>query len=256
MQVIDWTKIVGYVAGKAPAIVASLRGVSRRDIEASQQRYGVRFPASYAEFLALMGEDSGQLEPLGATQSHRFSDLMRYFPPQGYPWKRLFKVSYETNTNALVFMGKFLDWMDADADDARVVEFEQGDANAAVLPGDLTFGETVVKEIFTGLEVYVTRYASTVSIESQSAAHDLEIKSAAVDLLVRLGFTLVMPDLPRVACLNRGSISVMVIPYRSLRAITVSIGGATLLELEEFVADLTAQLPGADVLQPPFEQVE
>jgi hypothetical protein len=256
VQVVEWTGIVAYVAKKAPALVSSFQGVPQRDIVLCEQRYGVKLPASSVEFLLRMGEESGTLEPLGSTQSHRFSDLMAPFPPVGYPAKRLFKVSFETDETALVQFDKFLDMSEADEHDARLVEFEPGAAATSVKPGDLTFGESVVLEIFTGLEVYKTKYAATISLQSESEPHGLESKAAVVDLLLRLGFELVMPDLPRVACLNRDAISVMVTVYRSLQSVTISLGGGTVLGLEELVADLTANLQGADVLHPPFEQVE
>jgi hypothetical protein len=256
VQVIDWPQIVDYISSRDPTLVTSFRGVPQADIDLCERRFSVKLPASYVDFLLRMGEDSGALRPLGATQSHRFSELMADFPPEGYPAGRLFNVSFETDPSALVVMGTFLDMADVDANDARLVEFEPGDEDTPITPGDFTFGEFVVQEIFTGLELYLTRYAATVLLHSQSTDDGLGRAAAAGALLGRLGFTLVMPDLPRVSCWRRDTISVMVAAYRNLQTVHVGIGCNRFSEIEAFAAEVTASLPGAILLQAPFEQRE
>jgi hypothetical protein len=70
-----------------------------------------------------MGED-GQLEPSAPAEPSVLDQCG--ISHRGYPWKRLFRCRRK-QTNALVFMGKFLDWMDPTRT-TREVEFEQGDA--------------------------------------------------------------------------------------------------------------------------------
>jgi hypothetical protein len=251
---INWPGIVDYIAAKNSALVSSFRGVSRRDVEHCEAQFAVTFPASYMDFLLTMGEESGDLSPLGRTQSHRFSDLVADFPPSGYPSHRLFKVSYETDTQALVSIDKFLDLANADAHDAQLVEFEPGDAAAPVDPGDFTFGESVVREVFGGLELYLRKYAATALLDSHDQNHGLAVKGTSVEALTRLDFRLAMPDLARVTCLNRDSISVMVSVYNSIKAVDLRIGSVDLRALEAFLDELAANLPGSRLIQVPFEQ--
>src|SRR5215510_16148847 len=83
MQV-DVAALIDYIGRKDPASRATLRGVPRPAIETIQAQYSVRLPASYIDFLLAMGEDSGELWPLGLTQSHVFSEIIA-MQPRGYP---------------------------------------------------------------------------------------------------------------------------------------------------------------------------
>ncbi len=123
-MLMDWSRVMAFMQQRDPALVASLVGVPRPQIDAVQAQYRIQFPAVYVDFLQTMGEGSGGLTPFGNTQVHRFSELIAQLPPQDYPADRFFKVAFESDEMALACFDTYLDLARNDGDDSAIVRFE------------------------------------------------------------------------------------------------------------------------------------
>jgi hypothetical protein len=245
MQVVDVAALLDYVGRKRPELPATLRGVPRSAIDAVQAQHSIVLPASYVDFLLAMGEDSDGLDPLGATQSHRFSSV-GVKRPRGYPPQRLFRVSYETDEMALARMDRFLDLAHADANDALLVDFEPGaDIDTLILEGMPTFGEELFSTVFQGLDVFSRPYTPSVFVRSLDAAERLRVKDAATALLIEMGFVPALPDMERVACLDREDAGVLVGVFDETHIVELRCGGTDRAALEAVLERALAELPGA-----------
>jgi len=254
---VDWPALLAYISTKAPAMAASFRGVSRRDIEAREAQYSIILPASYVGFLLAMGEDSAQLRPLGPTQSHRFSKLPVPRPGLGYPSKRFFKVSFETDPLALAALDQFLDLARGDARDALLVEFEVGGDEEPPVGGDeFTFGETITTNIFVTLDLARRKFIAAVYVPDENPTDGLGLKESAIALLADLGFMAVLPELARVACLSRQGVSALVDVDDETELVEIRLGSDDLGALESVIDRLLEVLPAANLAQEPREQTQ
>ncbi len=79
-------------------------------------------------------------------------------------------------------------------------------------------------------------------------------KQDATGLLMGLGFAADLPDLPRVACLTQGTVSVLISIDEEL--VTFELGGDSREAIEVPVKELLAALAGAVLQEPPAPRSE
>ncbi len=254
---IDWSRVIDFIARRDAALAASFVGVRPNQIDALQVEYGITLPSVYVDFIRTMGENSGELQPFGETQVHTFSELIEQLPPDGYPPKRFFKVAFEGDESSVTFLDIYLDLTRSDGHDAPLVMFE-----TPFEPTDdfreqyLSLVERLVYHIFQKLDVDRKRYGADIVVFGRDSRNGTEVKHAAVDVLTRSGFVAALPDLRRVGCLTRESVSVLISVSDTGNLVELEIGGDSLEATEEPVRDLLAAFPGAELSEPPAERTD
>jgi hypothetical protein len=258
-MLIDWQALLAFVASRDAELAASLRGVPREDIEAVEKEYSIRLPASYVDFLLVMGEDSGGLEPLGPTQDHTFSEVRDLLPPEGYP-DRFFKVAFESDSLALADLDSFLDLARSDGEDAPLVTFETGEEDDPAVPetaaSDWTFGETVTERIFSRLELDRRAATAKVFVMTRDPADALVVKRDSIAALAGHGLQPALPELPRVACLTGDALSAVVDVHDETKLVSIRLGADDRRTLEPLAEFLLANLRDATLMQAPAERRE
>src|SRR5712675_531622 len=121
---IDWSRVIDFIARRAPTLASSLVGVAPSQIESVQAQFGIVFPSAYVDFLLTMGDERGSLRPFGETQVHAFSELVTELPPEDYPLRRFFKVAFEAQEYPIAIFDTYLDLTRSDGHDAPLVTFE------------------------------------------------------------------------------------------------------------------------------------
>jgi len=254
---IDWSQVMEFIAREDAAAAAACVGVSPGEIDAVQRRYAVTLPSNYVDFLRVMGQSSGGLRVFGATYNHAFSSLLAQRPSTDYPTDKFFKVAFETNRLAVSFEDLYLDLARADGNDAPLVRFE-----IPLGPDDevedefLTLSEKVIRELFWELVMVRAKYAGTVIVYGDDASVGPSVKHAAATLLIGLGFSPSLPDVPRIACLRRGTVSVLIEVSEELELVGFRLGGANHDEVQAVAQALLDGVPGAELSKPPAARAE
>jgi len=253
---IDGARLVEFIAQRDTALAASFVGVDPRRIHEVETGLGIRLPSAYVDFLTMMGEDGGPLRPFGETRVHTFSRLLAELPPRGYPAQRFFKVAVETDELADGWFDTYLDLSRSDGNDAALVMFESPlDPQQSDVPHEpLSFVETVVEHIFLSVEVARKKYGARIFVHGDDPWRGVEIMQQVVQSLVAGGFTAVLPQSQRVACLSRGPVSILVTDSDTSELVDLRIGGDDLEATELVVAPLMATIPGASLYQPAARQ--
>ncbi len=239
-----------FVGRQDAAVAASCIGVAPDQIDAIERQYRIALPSNYVDFLQTMGESSGGLPLFGATRVHSFSRVIAR-RPSDYPTEKFFKVAFESHNFAPALEDMYLDLARSDGHDAPLVRFE-----LPLEPGDepdedpLSVTEKIISEIFWHLDVVRKKFAAKVLIFGGGVSGDpLRTKQDATVALAGLGFTTSLPDLPRVACMTQGAVSLLVSIDESL--ITFEFGGDSREEVEAPVKELLDVVPGAVLDEPP-----
>jgi hypothetical protein len=250
-MLVDWQALLTFIRSRDAELAASFRGVPRRQIAAVEKEYGITLPASYVDFLQVMGEDSGGLQPLGPTQDHTFSEVRDLLPPEGYP-ERFFKVAFETDPQALADVDSLIDLGRSDGQDAPLVRSETGDEDEPIVPpvseADWTFGETVTERIFSRLELERRPFRGKVFVSDRDPADAQEVKRRALAVLAEKGAQPALPELPRVACVTGEGLSAVVDVHDETKLVSIRLGADDLRTAEALVEAL-ARLPNAMVMQ-------
>ncbi len=250
----NWLQVRDFIVQKDPA--ASLVGVAQAQIEAVQREFGIALPSDYVEFLRTMGEESAGLQVFGETQIHSFSKLLRQLPPDGYPPERFFKVAYEAGRNAVAYLHTFLDLSRSDGSDAALVALETPlDPDETDFPEEaLSFSETVTYRIFWLLDMAKREYNARVVAFGEEGWDASIPKLAATRILAESGFTLALPELPRVAALTGTSASALINIDDIVELVAIDIGGDSREALEALTERLVAGVPGAELRRAPTER--
>lgn len=248
---------MAFVAREDAAAAASCVGVPPGEIDAVQRRYGIVLPSNYVDFLRVMGQSSGGLRVFGATYHHAFSSLLAQRPSTDYPTNRFFKVAFESDRMAVSFEDLYLDLTRSDGIDAPLVRFE-----VPLEPDDevedvfLTLSEKVIRELFWELVMVRTKYAGTVLVFGDDTSAGPGVKEAATTLLAGLGFSPSLPDMPRIACLRRGPVSVLIEISEELELVGFRLGGDQHDEVQAVAQALLDGIPGAEMNKPPTPRAE
>jgi hypothetical protein len=254
---LDWTRVTGFIASRAPELAASFVGANRRDVDIAQERSGTAFPSTYTDFLLTMGEDSGYLHPFGDSQVHALSDLMAQWPPEDPIPKRFFKIAYESDQFAVAFLDTYLDASRSDGNDASIVMFETPVSGRVDFPEEsLSFAETVVYHIFWVLEVSRRAYGARVVIFNSKDWGGAREKDAPAALLTQTGLELALPELARVACLSQASASALLSVSDTGRLVAVDLGADNREAIERLVDELLKRFPDAELHDPPARRNE
>ena len=252
-RLIDWSRVIQFITQRDAALASSLVGVAQGQIDSVQAQFGIQFPSAYVDFLRTMGEHSGSLWPFGETQVHAFSKLVAQFPPDDYPPKQFFKVAFEASQNPVAVFDTYLDLTRADGLDAPLVRFE------TALEGELP-------EIWTS-RLVLRRHSSTAGFweldimrrdfEARLVAEDLvppdalTTKDRAISALAEGGFTMALPDLVRVACLNHDAFSVLISISDKSELVEFHLSSDTREALDIGMREVLAVCPAAVVDEPP-----
>lgn len=254
---LDWTRVTDFIANRAPELAASFVGASRRDIDVAQERSGILFPSTYADFLLTMGEDSGGLHPFGDSQVHALSDLMAQWPPEDPIPKGFFKIAYESDQFAVAFLDTYLDVSHSDGDDAPIVTFETPVSGRVDFPEEsLSFAETVLYHIFWMLDVSVRAFGARVVIFNSGDWGGAKEKDAPAALLAGAGLEHALPELARVACLSQDVASALVSVSDTGKLVAVDLGADNREAIERLVDELVARFPDAQLQDPPARRYE
>lgn len=247
----NWQALMDYIRAKDPALAASFRGVSRREIAACETEHAVTLPSSYVEFLLAMGEDSGGLRPFGPTQEHAFSELVATLPADDYPGDRFFKVAFEADEDALALLDTFLDLTRSDGNDAPLVRFEAGGALPETHEWDFTFGEVLTRRVFQAVDLRRRSHSARIFVAFRDLTAAGEIRQAAVTLLTRSGLHLALPDLPHVCCLAGDTASALIGVFNETALVDIEVAADSRQPVAGFAESLLAGLPGAELAEPP-----
>lgn len=254
---IDWKALLEYMLNADAALVSTLRGVPRREIEVVEDECSVSLPSNYVNFLLSMGEDSGELRPFGPTQVHTFSKLREMLPPEDYSGDRFFKVAFESDDLALAYLDTFLDLGSSDGMDARVVQFETGeDVIPAVEGVDWTFGESLIECVFSDLELRRRSYGAKVVGASADLAYALQLKETAADILGRHGFRHALTGLKRVGAFSLDHASALLTVSDPTNLLNIKLASDDLVSLEKLIALLLAELPSSELAELPLKRVD
>jgi hypothetical protein len=245
-----------FITAHDATVAATCVGVSPGQIQAIEAQYGMTLPANYIGFLHTMGESSGGMRLFGETRVHRFSTLAAQLPFTDSPTQRFFQVASESHPFAPAFEDVYLDLSRSDGNDAPLVRCER-----PAEPSDdseeepLSVTERIISEIFWRLDVARRKFAAKVLIFGGGISGDaLRTKQDAVELLRGLGFAPGLPDLPRVACLTRDTVSLLISIDESL--ITFELGGDDKDATEAAVTELLSAVRGAVLGEPPAPRTE
>jgi hypothetical protein len=255
---IAWSSIVEFIVAQDAELAQSFVGVPRSRIAAVEDRYRIRLPSVYIEFLQTMGESAGRLALFGASRDHQFSHLLAQLPSSDYPTDLYFKVASESDPRALAFEDFYLDLKRSDDYDAPLVSFERPlDAGDEVEEQSPSFIESVVHQVFWSLRVAPRKFGARILVLGEpSSWSGPETKQDALDALVRIGFSAKLPDLLRVACVERDTVSAVVSISETVEIGAVKFGADTRDTIDEAVQELLAALPGAELKDPPAPRGE
>jgi len=255
---IDWSRVIDFIAQRDVALASSLVGVEPSQIEAVQAQFGIELPSAYVNFLRTMGEETGILMPFGDTQVHAFSELIAEFPPDGYPPKRFFKVAFEASQYPVAVLDTYLDVTRSDGLDAPLVRFEIPLENerTELVEAPLSFAETVFYRMFWELDMIRRDFEATLVVQGLSPVDARATKDSAVTSLAELGFTMALPELVRVACLNRESSSLLISISDVNQLVAFRLSGDTREAIDIGMRDVLASCPGAVVSRPPSRRSE
>jgi hypothetical protein len=138
------------------------------------------------------------------------------------------------------------------------VEFETpfGPNDTNFSEDHLSFAERFIYSVFRRLDVDQRRYGADIVVFGRGSWNGTGIKQAALDVLTRSGFTGELPDLNRVGCLSRESVSVLISISDVGKLVKFEMGGDSREAIEGAVRELVAAFPDAKVMKPPAERTE
>jgi hypothetical protein len=173
-------------------------------------------------------------------------------PSNDYPTDRYFKVAFESDAMSVANEDMYLDLARSDGQDAPLVKFE-----IPLGPDDeiedepLSLPERIISQVFWILDVARTKYAGSILVfGEESSWNGQRTKNHATRLLLERGFSATLPELPRVACLRRGPVSVLIEVSDELELVGFKFGGESSEATESFAQELLTGVPGAEMKKP------
>jgi hypothetical protein len=247
--VMDWNALVDFIQSEDEGFMAAVRGVLPEELERAEQNNAVRLPASYRQFVALMGRDSAGFCLFSSSESQNFDDLVASLPTESYPAGRYFKIAFPIDESDISPFDYFLDLSRSDGVDAPIVMFEDiGEFRERdVREVEFTFGEQVQRRIFAFLVLEPAPRQAMLVTSNATREESEASKRAALALLERTGFARVLPDLPRVTCLRRGTLAALVDEIGSGLGVVITLGGDDERTLEVVLDQLLERFPDAIV---------
>lgn len=243
----NWADLAAFMAAREPEYHRAVRGVAPADIAACEEGCSIALPRVYVGFLGAMGADCGELRPFGPTQDCDFYELVEDLPARYYPGDRYFKVSREVDTSRTTRLDTFLDLAGSDGDDAPMVQFEDGGefVPEAVTAFRFTLGEQLARNLFRSFEL--DRRAHRIVVRSASGSPERAGRHLheVLELMAKMGFELVLPVLPRVACLGRAGASALVEVHAASGAVGIHMGAEDVRALGAAGEQVLARFPGA-----------
>jgi hypothetical protein len=252
----NWREVLAYVDSVDPAFRSRLKGVPEHDIALTEGGLHIRLPASYREFLLLMGVDSGDLSPLTAVQNHSFYDVLELLPDDDYPAQRYFRVAFADDETQISPPDTFLDLARSDGYDAPLVAFEGGggfDA-AQVQETGFTFGEQISQRVFEkfGLERSAQKEVVYVSNLGPDEARNRLARVSR--LLTQMRFEHALPPMPRVVGMHRPDARAAVVVREPLNLLRVVLGAADKTEARVLADQILTAEPEAELYRTDQDQ--
>lgn len=194
-------------------------------------------------FLQVLGQEGGAFRPFGKTMQHNFYDLVQQLPAEDYPGDKFFKIAFETDSSLVAFYDLFLDLRRSDGEDAPLVTFEDGVelSPGAVNEVGLTFDERMMERVFSFFALNRCAERSIVTVDS------IQLRDKAVGLLTSMAFQHVLPSLPRIICLRRGTFCALVKVVADTQTLDVKLGADERTPLGIIVEQLLSGLPRSGI---------
>ncbi|SFD88104.1 hypothetical protein SAMN05518672_103665 [Chitinophaga sp. CF118] len=249
---LDWPLVIEFIRQRAPAFLSQLVGVPDEVISTLIANRDVMLPASYVEFLRLMGINSNGYFPFGGMQDHTFPSIIERFeddeedaPPAG----RFFPVAIETDLSMDPLYDHYLDLQRGNGNDAPLVMLEPGVPFKWQTPIETseTFNERITKSVFCRFQLHNCTERDVVAMgggKLQAGGGSTALQQALA-LLQRIGFTPALPLLGRVVCVQAGPLSVLAGVNEEYELLTMQLGGNNSLAVKELADQLLKDLPGA-----------
>lgn len=241
-----WGELLSFLKARDPAYLCTVQGVPGAEIERCQALCGVSLPRFYVDFLGTMGADPGAFHPFGAKQDCDFYALAEELPPEYYPAQCYFKVAAADDPAAISPPDTFLDLLRSDGQDAPLVRFEDGGGfSGRVIEVGQTLGERLTAGIFQCFEVARHGNAGSLSEYADSVREARRTLSRMLELLATMGFKPVLPAMPRVICLRRGSLSALVELAEGTESVDITFGSDDRRALSMALEQIRERFPGA-----------
>lgn len=247
----SWDDLSAFMRAEAPAFVDTLRGVSSKDLVRVEGEQGVQLPKAYRQFVLQMGEDSAGFHLFGPGYNQRFRDVVARLPEQSCPVHEYFMIAYADDASMISPPDHFLDLTRGDAADAPIVMFEGGAGfrRENVRDKGFTFLEQATRRVFAFL---AAAHAPERAMLVMRFARDRgkPSTSATVAQLEKMNFHLALLSLPRVSCLRRDRLWILVDVHGGGLGVAINIWSDEPRTLKVVVDQLRLQLPEATVSRP------
>lgn len=238
------SQLLAFLADRAPDVHAGLRGAHPDDIEELAELCPRPLPATYREFLRVMGRASGSfiaLPEADARPGTLWPHLRANRP--SYPDDRYFKIGRDLGGERDIRSDWFLDLQQGDPDDPPLVTFEDegelADFDAAQVH--------VVAPAWTAwlharafLAYAVAARASVQQATFAAGADPARRLARVAELCERLGATARLPARPGLHMLERRDLSLLLSLAPDAGALLVHVGadaGLTVQNVLEIVRD-------------------
>jgi hypothetical protein len=247
----NWNAVIEFVRSRNAAAAQAMTGVPEEDIRSVEKGLQIVLPTDYRGFLTVMGRESGDCRPFGATQSHDFYELVELMSDETLEAPRYFRVTRETDLSEISPHSLYLDLARSDGRDAPLVAIEDDEPpepNVAEEVG-LTVTERLVQGIFRCFEhdLYPEKEAIVIHKVAPDGADTLMTR--IVQLLEESGLAPAMPLQRRVVCFSGDGMSVLAGVKEHLKMINVTVSGTDAARVKNMAEGLRHSLPGATVPQ-------
>jgi len=245
----SWEKLSALIEKQDPVFfVEKMQGVPLADVHQCEANCAIQLPKSYEKFLLTMGTSSGDFHPFGPTMVHDFYALMKHLPAKHYPQHHFFKVAFESDESEITKYHIFIDLRRSSGDDAPLVMFEAGVLSNPdeIQELGLTFNELITSRIYNYFELNRKSATGSILIDPPDLREtSIPGLKGSLELLRKMGYTLVFPELPRVACLRRDGLSVLLEVQEDTRSVLVKLGANAARDLATVVQQFLEHMPGA-----------
>jgi len=147
MLISDFQQVLDYINSRQPGFLQTVKGVPRQELEAWQNRYSVKLPSIYLDFMTAMGHSSGAYRPL-EWYGHNFEKLADQVAllysadctyPKDFDQHQYFLIGYREEEGVRSPGELFIDLGSSDGNDVVLVEMgENGQYNAKHRHGSST----------------------------------------------------------------------------------------------------------------------
>lgn len=247
----DWGAILNYLVTSRPRIESEFIGVPDHLIRECEEGLGVTLPTTYVEFLRTMGVRSSIFRPFGP-MDHNFFELIEDLLPEDYPGDRYFKVAIERDERRIPLYDVFLELNGSE----QLVMFEDGGgfSDDCVEPIFLSLREELASAAWETIELSGDSKTRVLYVHRQEDIELSEAFSGVLDMLGRSHVTPVLGVSGNLAILSRNDLMCRAAMKTDLELIRIDLAGCSETALDQMIAVLLENIPGAEV-DPEFKEL-